>query len=97
MNSLKSRIFALAVGAASTVLFATSASAGLIVDRGLPTANLNNAAGPARSNVAWADSVATVGSMGDTFQLANWSIIDDIRVWDRALSDADVLTLSLDK
>ncbi|MBK1690611.1 hypothetical protein [Ectothiorhodospira mobilis] len=34
-------------------VFSGSASAGLIVDRGLPDSNLNNGAGSDRSNVAW--------------------------------------------
>lgn len=56
----------------------------LVFDRGLPTENLNNAAGADRSNVAWGDS-GTTNSIGDTFTLGgaagtNYSI-DTIRVW----------------
>ena len=39
----------------------------LVVDRGLPDSNLNNAAGPDRSNVAW-DFLGAYAS-GDTFSL----------------------------
>ncbi|HSZ56161.1 MAG TPA: hypothetical protein VK797_10905 [Tepidisphaeraceae bacterium] len=67
----------------------TSAMAdSLLFDRGLPTANLNNAAGPSRSNVAWADSENTNAPTnyylpGDDFTLAGSGPyhIDDIRVW----------------
>jgi hypothetical protein len=80
MNRLKSHAIALALGAMSFVALSGSASASLIFDRGLPTANLNNAAGAARSNVAWAD-VGTTTLMGDNITLANSTIIDTIRVW----------------
>lgn len=69
--------------------FATAlpeASAALIFDRGLPTSNLNDAAGANRSNVAWAFTEATPGNywlVGDDFKLAgtqNYQV-DTIRVW----------------
>jgi len=66
------------------VLFSGAASAALLVDRGLPDANLNNAAGGDRSNVAWEwDSDGHF--VGDTFTLptlsgVNWRI-DSIRTW----------------
>ena len=40
----------------------------MVVDRGLPTTNLNNAAGDNRSNVGWADTPA-YDFYGDTFTL----------------------------
>jgi len=43
----------LILGIAIATVFASSASAALVVDRGLPTANLNNVSGANRSNVAW--------------------------------------------
>ena len=57
----------------------------LLVDRGLPTDNLNNAAGANRSNVAWAYGVDSAGSwlVGDTFtntSAASYTI-DTIRLW----------------
>jgi hypothetical protein len=69
---------------------ASAASAGplMLVDRGLPTANLNNVAGANRSNVAWVDggftsSTAPYIVFGDTFQNTSsqtWTI-DTIRLW----------------
>lgn len=55
----------------------------LTVDRGLPTDNLNNAAGSDRSNVAWAFGHDNTGSywVADTFSLAAASSIDDLRLW----------------
>ena len=62
------------------------ANATLLVDRGLPTDNLNNAAGVSRSNVAWVSGGYTPTDywlVGDTFTNTSsdiWSI-DAIRVW----------------
>ena len=56
----------------------------LVFDRGLPTANLNNAAGADRSNVAWADYSPSGGqnwAIGDTFSLTQYTQITDLRVW----------------
>jgi hypothetical protein len=54
----------------------------LVVDRGLPQANLNDASGSARSNVRWA--VPADGFLGDDFTIGapgeKW-IIDSIRTW----------------
>jgi len=54
----------------------------LVVDRGLPQANLNDASGSARSNVRWA--VPADGFIGDDFTIGapgeKW-IIDSIRTW----------------
>ncbi len=59
----------------------------LVFDRGLPTANLNNAAGVNRSNVLWADSETAQTDPfylpGDDFTIAGSGayIVDTIRVW----------------
>ncbi|HEY5082878.1 MAG TPA: hypothetical protein VII48_00025, partial [Rhizomicrobium sp.] len=45
-----------------------AAASVLVVDRGLPTDNLNDAAGANRSNVAWADDPVPY-FYGDTFTL----------------------------
>jgi hypothetical protein len=64
------------------------ASADLLVDRGLPTSNLNNSAGSSRSNVAWADWETTNPPSeywlpGDDVVLTDPGTyhIDTIRVW----------------
>lgn len=58
----------------------------MVFDRGLPTANLNNAAGANRSNVAWGDYTPSGGenwAIGDDFNLgmAGSVGITDLRVW----------------
>jgi len=56
----------------------------LLVDRGLPTINLNNAADLDRSNVAWGDVTPSGGynwATGDTFSVSGNSDITDLRVW----------------
>ena len=64
----------------------TSANAALLVDRGLPTINLNNDAGSNRSNVAWVDGgtdPADYWMVGDTIKntsSSTWTI-DTIRLW----------------
>ncbi|MHB1173549.1 MAG: PEP-CTERM sorting domain-containing protein [Sulfuriferula sp.] len=63
----------------------TSANATMLVDRGLPTTNLNNIAGSNRSNVAWlfGGSSADYWIVGDTFTNTGsqtWAI-DTIRLW----------------
>jgi hypothetical protein len=54
----------------------------LVVDRGLPQSNLNNASGPARSNVRW--GWHEEGFLGDDFTVGaageHW-VIDSIRTW----------------
>jgi hypothetical protein len=54
----------------------------LVVDRGLPSANLNNVSGAVRSNVRWASGDS--GFLGDHFMLGvpgeKW-VIDSIRTW----------------
>ena len=63
-----------------------SATGIMLVDRGLPTANLNNAAGADRSNVSWAFTQYTTPNywlFGDTFENTSsqtW-FIDTIRLW----------------
>jgi|GEM_PF-770411 WD40 repeat protein len=58
----------------------------LVFDRGLPSANLNNAAGADRSNVEWADietSPETPWLPGDDFTLAGSGhyVVKTLRVW----------------
>jgi hypothetical protein len=54
----------------------------LVVDRGLPQANLNNSAGAYRSNIRWSSYES--GFLGDDFTVGaageSW-VIDTIRVW----------------
>jgi hypothetical protein len=59
-----------------------AAGPALLVDRGLPQANLNNASGDYRSNIRWSSYEGgflgddfTVGGLGESF------VIDTIRVW----------------
>jgi hypothetical protein len=90
MNKLYLGIIAIGCAAAM------SASADILVDRGLPTANLNNAAGSDRANVAWAFSQYTSSDyyvVGDTFANTTsqgWAI-SDIRVWTVGQTDTAVL------
>src|ERR1035441_5920903 len=58
----------------------------MVFDRGLPTANLNNAAGASRSNVAWAfgQDPGEYYATGDTFNFGTAGqtyTITDLRVW----------------
>ena len=67
----------------------------LVFDRGLPTENLNNAAGANKSNVEWADIETlpvTPWLPGDDFTLAGTGsyVVTTIRVWS---TDADGLIL----
>ncbi|MGA2882101.1 MAG: hypothetical protein ABSG13_24380 [Bryobacteraceae bacterium] len=59
-----------------------AAGPALVVDRGLPQANLNNASGDYRSNVRW--SLYESGFLGDDFTVGavgeRW-VVDTIRVW----------------
>jgi hypothetical protein len=61
---------------------AFAAPPALVVNRGLPQANLNNASGDYRSNVRW--SLYDSGFLGDDFSVGtvgeSW-VIDTIRVW----------------
>ncbi len=76
---------AAALTLASCLAGITSAHATMLVDRGLPTTNLNNIAGPSRSNVAWVfgGSPTDYWMVGDTFTNTGsqtWAI-DTIRLW----------------
>ena len=56
----------------------------LAFDRGLPTANLNVAAGASRSNIEWADIETPPENPwlpGDDFTLASPALVTTIRVW----------------
>src|SRR5580658_4154392 len=59
-----------------------AAGPALLVDRGLPQANLNNTAGDYRSNIRW--SLYDSGFLGDDFTVGaageSW-VIDTVRVW----------------
>jgi hypothetical protein len=59
-----------------------AAGPSLVVDRGLPQANLNNASGEYRSNIRW--SLYDSGFLGDDFTVGavgeHW-VIDTVRVW----------------
>lgn len=81
MNSKKQFVAAACILALAGVCSSAAFASALLFDRGLPTANLNNAAGASRSNVAWADNVATTVSIGDNFTLTGASTVNDIRVW----------------
>jgi hypothetical protein len=75
---------------------AMTANAAMLVDRGLPTANLNNAAGSDRSNVAWLFTGYTAADywlVGDTFKNTSaqtWAI-DTIRLWTMKTTDTAIL------
>jgi hypothetical protein len=93
------RRFARFFGALSLVLAFSLSSGGLspapasplLFDRGLPTSNLNDAAGSLRSNVNWADGYyygatapTTYKAPGDDFRIGsigNTYHLDTIRVW----------------
>lgn len=73
--------------ALSAAIASAAMAAPILVDRGLPTANLNNAAGVNRSNVAWVDVPYTSATdywlIGDTFTNTSsqtWAI-ESIRMW----------------
>ena len=80
----------------SLALTTAAVAAPLLVDRGLPTANLNNAAGANRSNVAWAFANFTSNDywmVGDTFTNTSsdsWAI-STIRLWTVGDTDSAVL------
>src|SRR5579883_1179318 len=61
---------------------AFSADSQVVVDRGLPQANLNNSSGAARSNVRWGWNEH--GFVGDQFSIGlageRW-VVDSIRTW----------------
>lgn len=85
------------LGAGAALLLAGQAIASpLLLDRGLPTTNLNNTAGASRSNVAWAFGSYTSSDyymVGDSFTNTGtqaWHI-DTIRLWTVGKTDAAVL------
>ena len=73
----------------AVLLFSTTAvlrADTMVFDRGLPTVNLNNAAGASRSNVAWAfgQDPGEYYATGDTFNFGTAGqtyTITDLRVW----------------
>jgi hypothetical protein len=80
------RLLGLALGCALLAGSDMAAAQTLVFDRGLPTTNLNNAAGASRSNFAWADIETlpiTPFLPGDDFTLAGAGLytITTIRVW----------------
>lgn len=80
------RLLGFALGGALLAGSHLAAAQALVFDRGLPTANLNNAAGASRSNVAWADIETlpeTPWLPGDDFTLpgAGTYTVTTIRVW----------------
>lgn len=98
LNKLKALGIALLLGVAPAgPVYAT---ADLVVDRGLPIININDAAGADRSNIAWggyptgtaADTVFWL--TGDTFRMPDLSAgqqwtIDTIRIWSPAIPDGN--------
>lgn len=80
----------------SALLTTAATAAPMLVDRGLPTDNLNNAAGANRSNVAWAYSAFTSPDywlVGDTFtnnSAQGWTI-NSIRLWTVGNTDQAIL------
>src|SRR5665647_101872 len=80
----------------TAALSGTAMATPMLMDRGLPTANLNNAAGLNRSNVTWAFLPTYV--VGDTFtntSLQTWEI-DLIRLWTVGQTDTTVLLGGVD-
>ena len=87
-NSNKTLVAILGLTAATL-----SANADLIFDRGLPTANLNIAAGANRANTAWNDSETIAAPTeyylpGDNFTLGGSGSyqLDTIRIWTTSAS-----------
>jgi hypothetical protein len=75
------------------VLATTTTQAALLVDRGLPTTNLNNAASANRSNVSWSFIPGNTYFSGDDFQLpispfGQWRI-DTVTIWGTAGTPGD--------
>lgn len=80
LNRCNTSLFCFVLGLALAP--ALLAGPALVVDRGLPQSNLNNASGEYRSNIRW--SLYESGFLGDDFKVGaageNW-VIDTIRVW----------------
>jgi hypothetical protein len=95
----KSRLI-LALALSAMVSGAAMASS-MLVDRGLPTDNLNNSAGANRSNVSWAFTEYTSADywlVGDTFtntSTQTWSITS-IRLWTVGQTDTTILRGGID-
>jgi len=90
--------FLLKFGAAAfcAVMASAAWASPILLDRGLPTSNLNNDAGASRSNVAWAFANFTSANywiVGDTFTNSStqtW-VIDTIRMWTVGNTDSAIL------
>jgi hypothetical protein len=95
MKSSKLTLLCWTAGALMLTSAQPLAAGSLLIDRGLPTANLNNSSGANRSNVAWAYGIDASGSwlVGDTFTNATTStfFIDTIRLWTVGETTAPVL------
>jgi hypothetical protein len=95
MKKLQTALFAISLAAA------LPASATLLVDRGLPTDNLNNDAGANRANVSWAFTQYTSPNywvVGDTFANTSsqtWSI-NQITLWTVGETDTAILRGGID-
>ncbi len=81
-RSLKVKKLAMICAVASLVI-ASQAHGALLFDRGLPTANLNSAAGANRSNVTWGGTGPT-RFIGDDFMIGTIGqsyVIESLTVW----------------
>lgn len=83
MNAVSVGVMVLGIGLAASV---GANASDLLFDRGLPTANLNNAADSNRSNVQWADAQSISSDLylpGDDFTLSGTGAynVSTIRVW----------------
>ncbi len=85
MKTLNKLAIALVAGAVSSVVaMGEAVKAAVLVDRGLPSTNLNNAAGPNRSNIRWATDAQNAGLFGDDFTIGNAGEnfqVDTITTW----------------
>jgi hypothetical protein len=101
MSKSKLRIAFMSITLGGVVAVASPARADLLLDRGLPTANLNNAAGADRSNVSWAFTQYTSDNywlVGDTFKNTSsqtWTI-NSIRLWTVGQTDTAILRGGID-
>jgi hypothetical protein len=74
----------------TAMLTTTAIAAPLLVDRGLPTANLNNAAGGSRSNVDWLNPGLLTGDTFTNTSSQTWSI-STIRLWTDGANETAIL------
>lgn len=83
LSHLKRLLLATSVALSAALSGTAVAVPIVVVDRGLPTANLNDAAGANRSNVAWGFGAWTpTYYSGDDFMLGTGTwLIDTIRTW----------------